>query len=77
MIRQNEYNYILKFPQLFHQCIVDMYAKIERERSNLTNFRSESSFIHLQDVFKSGGNIRNNEFAIFIFRQSTSYAWIP
>ena len=31
MIRHNEENYILKFRQLFHQYIVDMYAKIESE----------------------------------------------
>ena len=32
MIRQDEDNYILKSRQLFHQHIVDMYAKIESER---------------------------------------------
>ncbi|GFX64843.1 helitron_like_N domain-containing protein [Trichonephila clavipes] len=32
MIRQNAENHILKCRQLFHQYIVDMYAKIETER---------------------------------------------
>ena len=32
MIRQDEDNYIFKSHQLFHQYIVDMYAKIESER---------------------------------------------
>ena len=32
MIRRNEDNYILKSCQLFHQYIMDMYAKIEMER---------------------------------------------
>ena len=46
MIRHNEDNYILKCRQLFHQYIVDMYAKIESERLlfirlNQTKLRSE------------------------------------
>ena len=32
MIRQNEENYILKCRELFHQFVIDMYAKIESER---------------------------------------------
>ena len=46
MIRQDEDNYILKCRQLFHQYVVDMYAKIESERLlnirlNQTKLRSE------------------------------------
>ncbi|KAK2701332.1 hypothetical protein QYM36_020011 [Artemia franciscana] len=45
MIRQDEDNYILKCRQLFHQYVVDMYAKIESElllyiRLNQTKLRS-------------------------------------
>ena len=51
MIRQEEDNYILKFPQLFHQYVVDMFEKIESERLlyirlNQTKLRSEQ-YIHL------------------------------
>jgi len=46
MNRQNEENYILKCRQLFHQYIVDKYAKIESEGLlfillNQTKLRSE------------------------------------
>ncbi|GFT76427.1 ATP-dependent DNA helicase [Trichonephila clavipes] len=54
MIRQNAENHILKCRQLFHQYIVDMYAKIETERLlyirlNQTELRSEQ-YIHLRDA---------------------------
>lgn len=32
MIRQNDTNHILQCRQLYHQYVVDMYAKIETER---------------------------------------------
>jgi len=32
MIRLNQDNYILRYRQLFHQYVVDMFAKIESER---------------------------------------------
>ena len=49
---QDEENYILKCRELFHQFVVDMYAKIESERLlyirlNQTKLRSEQ-YIHLQ-----------------------------
>ncbi|VDK69134.1 unnamed protein product [Onchocerca ochengi] len=52
MIRENEDNHILKCRQLFHQCIVDMYAKIETEhlifiRLDQIKLRSEK-YIHLR-----------------------------
>ena len=54
MIRQDEENYILKCRELFHQFVVDMYAKIESERLlyirlNQTKLRSEQ-YIHLRDA---------------------------
>lgn len=61
MIRENVDNYILKYHQLFHQHIVDMYAKIESERLlflqlNQNKLRSEE-YIHLRDSVMSDGNI--------------------
>ena len=63
MIRRNVDNYILKSRQLFHQYIVDMYAKIETEclpflRLNQTKPRSEK-YIHLRDAIVNDGNTTN------------------
>ena len=63
MIRQDEDDYILKCRQLFHQYIVDMYAKIESERLlfirlNQTKLRSEQ-YIHLRDAVVNDGNTTN------------------
>lgn len=54
MIRRNQDNYILRYRQLFHQYIVDMYVKIESERLRFIRFnqvklRSEE-YIHLRDA---------------------------
>jgi len=63
MIWQDEDNYILKCHQLFHQYIVDMYAKIESEhllfiRLNQTKLCSEQ-YIHLQDAVVNDSNTTN------------------
>ena len=63
MIRHNKENYILNYHQLFHQYIVDMYAKIESERLlfirlNQTKFCSEQ-YIHLRDAIVNDGNTTN------------------
>ena len=61
MIRQNADNYILKCRQLFHQYVVDMYAKIETERRlyirlHQSKLRSEE-YIHLRDAVNNDGNV--------------------
>lgn len=63
MIRENETNHILKCCQLFHQYIVDMYAKIESERLlfirlNQSKLRSEE-YVHLRDAVQIDGNTTN------------------
>ena len=63
MIRENEDNHILKCRQLFHQYIVDMYAKIETERLlfirlNQTKLRSEE-YVHLRDAVVNDSNTTN------------------
>ncbi|GFX28377.1 helitron_like_N domain-containing protein [Trichonephila clavipes] len=62
MVRQHQDNYILRYRQLFHQYIVDMYAKVESERLRFLRFnqaklRSEE-YIHLRDAV--AGNIDGN-----------------
>lgn len=63
MIRQNETNYILHYRQLYHQFLVDMYAKIETERLlyirlNQKSLRSEE-YIHLRDAISNDGNVND------------------
>ncbi|XP_046868470.1 uncharacterized protein LOC124460918 [Drosophila willistoni] len=62
MVRQHQDNYILRYRQLFHQYIVDMYAKVESEllrfhRFNQAKLRSEE-YIPLRDAV--AGNIEGN-----------------
>lgn len=62
MIRINQDNYILRYRQLYHQYVVDMYAKIESERLRFIRFnqaklRSEE-YIHLRDAII--GNVEEN-----------------
>ncbi|GFY21464.1 ATP-dependent DNA helicase [Trichonephila clavipes] len=75
MIRQNAENYILKCRQLFHQYIVDIYAKIETERLlyirlNQTELRSEQ-YIHLRDAIVNDGNVNPNELGRMAILPST------
>ncbi|GFX49107.1 putative DNA helicase [Trichonephila clavipes] len=75
MIRQNAENHILKCRQLFHQYIVDMYAKIETERLlyirlNQTELRSEQ-YIHLRDAIFNDGNANPNELGRMAILPST------
>lgn len=63
MILENEDNHILKCRQLVHQYIVDMYAKIEKERLlfirlNQTRLCSEK-YVHLRDSVANDGNTTN------------------
>ena len=59
MVREGIYNPILRFRELFHQYVVDMYAKIEEERLlyyrlNETKLRVES-YEHLKDAVENDG----------------------
>ncbi|KIH61445.1 hypothetical protein ANCDUO_08281 [Ancylostoma duodenale] len=60
MIRDASSNHLLKCRQLFHQFIVDMYAKIESERLlyirlNQRKLRVDD-YIHLRDAVANDGN---------------------
>jgi len=60
MIRSHEDNHIIMCRQLFHQFVVDMYAKIESERLlyvrlNQKKLRSEE-YIHLRDAIANDAN---------------------
>ncbi|UYV64484.1 hypothetical protein LAZ67_3000923 [Cordylochernes scorpioides] len=64
MVRRNSPNVILQFGQLFHQFLVDMYAKVESERLRYItlhqrNLRAES-YIHLRDALSTDANINPN-----------------
>lgn len=63
MIRQNEENHLLRCRKLFHQYVVDMYAKIESERLNFichnqAKLKSEE-YIHLQDAVRNDLNVND------------------
>ncbi|UYV72954.1 hypothetical protein LAZ67_10001257 [Cordylochernes scorpioides] len=64
MVRQNSPNVIVQFGQLFHQFLVDLYAKVESERLRYItlhqrNLRAES-YIHLRDALSTDANINPN-----------------
>lgn len=78
MIRNGQTNHILRCRQLFHQYIVDMYAKIESERLlfirlNQRKLRAED-YIHLRDAIVNDGNI--NDIGQLVFLPS-SYTGSP
>ncbi|GBN20200.1 hypothetical protein AVEN_149932-1, partial [Araneus ventricosus] len=63
MIRNNSFNHILNTRKLFHQFIVDVYAKIEAERLlyirlNQNKLRSEE-YIHLKDAVATEKNVED------------------
>jgi hypothetical protein len=75
MTRENAENHILKCRQLFHQYVVDMYAKIESERLlyirlNQTKLRSED-YIHLRDALANDGNVNPEELGKMVILPSS------
>lgn len=58
MIRDNQENHILKCRHLYHQYIVDMYAKIESERLRFIRFNQGKTYsinllLHMFFIFNS------------------------
>jgi hypothetical protein len=63
MVRDTEQNHILSCGRLFHQSIVDMYAKIKIGRLryirlNQRKLRAEE-YIHLRDAVENDGKVEN------------------
>lgn len=61
MVRANQKNHMLRCRDLFSQCMVDMYAKVESEhllfiRLNQKKLRAEN-YIHLRDAIATDGNV--------------------
>ena len=63
MARNRATNHILRCRQLFHQFIVDMYAKIESERLCFLRFNQKKlradDYVHLKDAIANDGNADN------------------
>ena len=63
MMRTGAVNHILRCRQLFHQFIVDMYAKIESERLWFIRLTQKKlrvdEYIHLRDAIANDGNVDN------------------
>lgn len=61
MIRLNQSNHILKCRKLFHQFIVDMFAKIESERLLYLSLNQKQlrvdEYIHLKDSIENDGDV--------------------
>lgn len=77
MIRQNTDSHILKFRQLFHQFIVDMYAKVETERLLLIRFDNNQrqlradDYIHLRDAINNDANVDFNDLGTSVILPAT------
>ena len=63
MIRGGSINHIVRYRQLFHQFIMDMYAKIESERLLFLRLNQKKlrvdDYIHLKDAITNDGNVDN------------------
>ncbi len=60
MVRTHDFNQLLRTKNLFHQFLVDIYAKIEAERlqyirHNQSKLRDDN-YIHLRDAMAQDGN---------------------
>ncbi|XP_054711418.1 uncharacterized protein LOC129221007 [Uloborus diversus] len=63
MFRSNEFNIILRGKELFHQYLVDMYAKIEVERHRYIELNQRKlrvdEYVHLRDALRNDGNVED------------------
>ncbi|XP_054719277.1 uncharacterized protein LOC129228620 [Uloborus diversus] len=63
MFRPNEFNIILRGKELFHQYLVDMYAKIEAERLRYIELNQRKlrvdEYVHLGDALRNDGNVED------------------
>ncbi|MGD0510892.1 MAG: flagellar filament capping protein FliD, partial [Candidatus Micrarchaeaceae archaeon] len=63
MIREGDFNHLLRCGPLFHQLIVDMYAKIESERLRYFSLNQKKlrveEYVHLRDAMANEGNANN------------------
>ena len=63
MLRAGNFNHILHCKDLFHQFVVDMYAKIEAERLRFIqknqNKLQVENYVHLRDAMNNDGNAAN------------------
>lgn len=65
MIRHNHANIFIKFRDLFHQFLVDMYAKIESERLRFIALHQKelraAQYSNLKDASQADGNLNAND----------------
>ncbi|GFV46446.1 helitron_like_N domain-containing protein [Trichonephila clavipes] len=75
MLREHDFNLLLRTRQLFHQFLVGMYIKVESERLryidlNQKKLRAEN-YTHLQDAISADDNIRPNDIGKMVILPST------
>ena len=63
MVRENDYNVILHFRELYHQYATDMYAKVEGERLAFIRFNQEQlrtdNYDNVKDAMNNDGEAHN------------------
>lgn len=75
MVRRNNFNLLLRYRQLFHQFLVDMYVKVESERLRYISLNQQKlradTYIHLRDAINNDTNINPNNLGQTIILPST------
>ena len=60
MVRENDYNVILYFRELYHQYATDMYAKIEGERLRFNQEQLRTyNYDNVKDAMNNDGEAHN------------------
>lgn len=75
MLRENDFNLLPRFRQLFHQFLVDMWVKTESERLryitlNQKKLRAEQ-YIHLQDAVSNDANVNPSDLGKMVILPSS------
>lgn len=75
MVRRNNFNLLIRYAQLFHQFLVDMFVKVESESLlfitlNQQKLRVES-YVHLQDAVNNDGNVNPNDLGQMVILPSS------
>ena len=75
MIRENNFNTLLRYRQLLNQFLVDMYVKIESERLRFISLNQDKlrieSYTHLRDAVNYDAQINPNDLGRLVILPST------
>lgn len=75
MLREHDFNLLLRTRQLFHQLLVHMYIKVESQSLRYISLNQKKlrveNYIHLEDAISADDNIRPNDIGKIIILPST------